>query len=155
MNRSATYRRSAGYGRQACGGPRAGAGPAWRLYRAGDPPIRTNRLALLALGSAAGADANGAAPPRHSTQCQPLPDGSEGAAWPESADCCTPDAEHTWCKSASAGPAAMAGVMTAAASDSTHQAKTPAVNARAWRKRWNGEELQVMLAGGSADILPR
>ena len=116
---------------------------------------RMKALALRVIGSAAGADPKGAAPPRHSAQCPPLPDGFAGALWPESIDCCTPDAEHTWCKPASAGLAARSGVMTAADSESNHQANTPAATARAWRKRWNREAVLVMLTIGSADILPR
>jgi len=152
---SATYRCGAESGRQAWGGPRAGAGPAWRLNRAGEPAIRKNVLALSALGSAAGADANGAAPPRHSTQCQPLADACAGALLPESPDCCTPDAEHTWCKSVSAGLAAKAGVMTAAASERSHQANTPAAKARAWRRTGSREGLCDMLVRGGAVILLR
>jgi len=152
---SATYRCRALCFSQAWGGPRAGAGPAWRLCRAGEPAIRKNVLALLAFGSAAGADAKGAAPPRHSTQCQPIADGCAGALLPESPDCCTPDAEHTWCKSLSAGLAAKAGVMTVAASERSHQANTPAAKARAWRRTGSREGLCDMLVTGVAAILPR
>ena len=136
-DRSAKRRRRTGADRQAAGGPRAGAGPAWRLYGAGVAAARATGRAISPGGSAVGVAAKGAPPPRQSTQCQTLPDGSPGAGWFGSADGCTPSAEHTWCKSASAGLAAKAGVMTAAASDSVHQANTRAVYARALRRWWN------------------
>jgi membrane protein DedA with SNARE-associated domain len=51
--------------------------------------------------------------------------------------------------------AAKAGVITAAASDSAHQANTPTINARARRRWWNSEGVGDMLMRRSAAILPR
>ena len=153
--RSGIYRRSAGCDRQTVGGPRAGAGPAWRRCSAGVAAARVNGLALSTCGSGAGAVLTSAAPPRHSTQCQTLLDGALGALSLESADGCTPSAEQIWCSGASTGSAAKAGVITAAASDSAHQANTPTINARARRRWWNSEGVGDMLVRRSAAILLR
>ena len=153
--RSGLYRRSAGCDRQAAGGPRAGAGPAWRRCSAGVALACAKELALSPGGSAEGPAAKGTAPPRHSTQCQPPCCVSAGGAVFWSASGCTPSAEHTWCTMASAGWVAKAGVMTAAANDRTHQANTPAVNARARRRWWNRERVRDMAGIGSTAILPR
>ena len=94
---------------------------------------RANGLAVLLVSSAAVAEAKGAVPPKHSTQCQPLPDGWLGAVWFWSRDCWTPSAEHSWCNGASAGLVDTVGAMTAAARDSVHQANANAASARARR----------------------
>jgi len=153
--RSGIYRRSAGCDRQTAGGPRAGAGPAWRRCSAGVAAARVNGLAISTGGSGAGAALTSAAPPKHSTQCQPTWGGSAGGAVFWSAGGCTPSAEQIWCSGASTGSAAKAGVTTAAASDSAHQANTPTINARARRRWWNSEGVGDMLMRRSAAILLR
>jgi|Laugrefbdmm110sn_1035136.scaffolds.fasta_scaffold03984_5 hypothetical protein len=153
--RSAKRRRSARCDRQAAGGPRAGAGPAWRRYSAGVALDCAKELALSPGGSAEGPAAKGTAPPRHSTQCQPTWGASAGGAVFWSAGACTPSAEQIWCNGASSGSAAKAGVITAAASDSAHQATTPTIKARARRRWWNSEGVGDMLVRRSAAILLR
>jgi hypothetical protein len=115
---------------------------------------RANGLALSTCGSGVGAALTSAAPPRHSTQCHPTWGGSAGGAVFWSAAGCTPSAEQIWCNGASAGLAAKAGVVTAAASDSVHQTNTHAVNARARRRWWNSEGVGDILVRRSAAILP-
>ena len=116
---------------------------------------RVNGLALSTCGSGAGATLTSAAPPRHSTQCQPTRGASAGGAVFWSAGNCTPSAEQIWCNGASAGSAATAGVAMAAASDSAHQANIHAVNARARRRWWNREGVQYMVVMQATAILLR
>ncbi len=142
-------------GSQAGGGPRAGAGPAWRLYSAGVAAARAKWPTPAAASKAAGAAAKGTAPPRHSTQCHPLAVGASGVVLSWSADGCVPSAEQSWCMGSLVGCAAKAGAITAAARDSVHQAMTHALSARVLRRWWKRLEVQNMVVRQVTAILPR
>jgi hypothetical protein len=101
----------------------------------------------------------GAAPPRHSTQCQP-PASWEPVGESEALRCAglapgVPTAEHTWCKSDVAGPVDHSGASTATASASMHQDTAAPASARLRRKVWRSVGLGYMVLLQATAILPR